>query len=416
MGPSDLLADGEAALHWGESERAFVALAAAAAAGVGPPELDRLAVAFAQAARFLGRHAEVLAWIESQVAAGKGSRARLLRARIAVCRHVDVPRVLDLGEEALAAADAEGDQESYGAVLADVAFAAYREGAARRANEHAERAATRTFTDPVGAFFAARARFFAAAVRGDLEEGLRRCEECEARAAALGRIGDAANEANNHAEIQLALGQPERARAAAERGLCLSREAGHRCLEAFSSILACFASAEAGDLDQALAELGHLPAGCSPIQAVDAAAAQSFWLLERAAEGDAEHAGRVAEDAIGHAERVGVANRLTALCGQVARSLSRRGHGAVARVWLERARLAADRAEPTVELVLALALAEVFPAGDPARGAALASARARILRAAGRRADPHAYCTGVRLHRRLLELSGGVPSDLPDAG
>ncbi len=415
MAPSDLLAHGEAALHRGESEAAFIALAAAARDGVPAPELDRLAVAFAQAARFLGRHVEVLGWIESQVATGSGSRARLLRARIAVCRHVDVPRVLDLGEEALAAADAEGDEESYGAVLADVAFAAYREGATRRASELAERAADRAWTDPVAAFFAARARFFACAVRGDLEEGLRRCEECESRAEALGRLGDVANEANNRAEIQLSLGKPELARAAAARGLRLSRESGHRRLEAFSAILGCFASAEAGDLDGALAALGNLPAACSPIQATDAAAAQSFWLLERGAAGDAELAARVAEEALGLAERVGVANRLTALYGQIARSRARRGDDAAARVWLERARRAADRAEPTIELMLALALAEVLPAGDAARGAALSSARARILRGAGRRADPQAYCAGVRLHRRLLELSGGVPTDLPGA-
>jgi hypothetical protein len=43
------------------------------------------------------------------------------------------------------------------------------------------------------------------------------------------------------------------------------------------------------------------------------------------------------------------------------------------------------------------------------------SARTRILRAAARREDPHAFCTHVRVNRRLLELTGGVPSDLPRA-
>jgi len=45
----------------------------------------------------------------------------------------------------------------------------------------------------------------------------------------------------------------------------------------------------------------------------------------------------------------------------------------------------------------------------------IGAARARILRTASRREDPRAYCTGVRLHRRLLELTGGIPADLPGA-
>jgi hypothetical protein len=61
----------------------------------------------------------------------------------------------------------------------------------------------------------------------------------------------------------------------------------------------------------------------------------------------------------------------------------------------------------------ALAAAEVLPAAEPARQVVLSTARARILRRATRREDPHAFCVNVRLNRRLLELSGGVPPDLP---
>jgi hypothetical protein len=58
-------------------------------------------------------------------------------------------------------------------------------------------------------------------------------------------------------------------------------------------------------------------------------------------------------------------------------------------------------------------MAEILGPGDPAGSVALNQARARLLRIAGRRQDPHAYCTMVRLNRRILELSGGVPADLP---
>lgn len=408
----ELLAEGEAALHRGDSEAAFAALSEAARAGI--EDLDRLAVCLAQAGRFLGRHREVLDWIEAQVAAGGQARARLLRARIGVCRHVDVPRVLELAEEALAAADEEGDQESLAAVLADAAFAAYREGATRRVNDFAERAAARTWTQPLAAYFAVRARLFAASARGDLEEALRRSEETEALAHGLGRPADAANEANNSAECHLALGQPGRALAAARRAEGLAQKAGHRRLEAFARVLGTIACAESGDLDEALAAFEARPASAfSPIQAIDAAAARAFWLLERSAGGDIDQARAVALEALAEAHRVGVSNRLTALHGQIARSAARRGDLDEARAALEEARRAADRAEPTTELLLALSIAEVLPAGDPQRRVALGSARARILRAAGRRTDPRAYCTGVRLHRRLLELSGGVPADLP---
>jgi hypothetical protein len=65
--------------------------------------------------------------------------------------------------------------------------------------------------------------------------------------------------------------------------------------------------------------------------------------------------------------------------------------------------------------LLALAAGEVLTPADSQRQVMLSAARARILRTASRREDPRAFCTGVRLHRRLLELTGGIPSDLPGA-
>jgi hypothetical protein len=83
-----------------------------------------------------------------------------------------------------------------------------------------------------------------------------------------------------------------------------------------------------------------------------------------------------------------------------------------ARELLGAARRAVEAADAFSELHLALAVAEVLPESDPARRASVGGARSRILRAAALRDDPVAYCTGVLLHRRLLELTGGVPDDL----
>ena len=56
---------------------------------------------------------------------------------------------------------------------------------------------------------------------------------------------------------------------------------------------------------------------------------------------------------------------------------------------------------------------EILAPGDTTRRTALGSARAHLLRDAGNRDDALAYCTGVRIHRKLLEMTGGVPLDLP---
>lgn len=75
--------------------------------------------------------------------------------------------------------------------------------------------------------------------------------------------------------------------------------------------------------------------------------------------------------------------------------------------------IGAQRAELASQLLLALAVAEVCPADSYRRRVVLNEARTRILRNAQRRDNPQAFCLEVRLNRRLLELSGGVPADLP---
>ena len=104
---------------------------------------------------------------------------------------------------------------------------------------------------------------------------------------------------------------------------------------------------------------------------------------------------------------------LTALLAMWARALYRQGKNDEARAALARARRAAEKADPTAEKHLALAILELLPSEDPARRLVNTQMRARILRNAGHREDPHAYCTKFCLHRRILEKSGGIPEDLP---
>ena len=143
------------------------------------------------------------------------------------------------------------------------------------------------------------------------------------------------------------------------------------------------------------------------------AAVYSYWLVEHNADGDLDKARRIANEAIELANTRGSFNRLTQLYSSVARCSVRCGDMAAAQQALEQARLAVDRTEPSYRLFLALAAAEVLAEINPMRSVVLNQARARILRIAERREDPYAYCTEVRLNRRLLELSGGVPTDLP---
>jgi tetratricopeptide (TPR) repeat protein len=414
----ELLAEGESALDRGESEIAFRVLQEATRVGVPDEVLHRLAAAYALAGRYLSRHDDVLEWIEEGLARAVGAEAQVkfLCARITVCRQIDVKRVLDLAEEALQAAHGVDDEESYACVLSHAAFAGYRAGDHRTATQYAERAMAHHFTSLAAQFDACRAQLFAACARGQLEASLASSQRAHDLAVELGRMADAANESNNLAETYLELGRPERAREHATRAADTARAAGHRHVEAFARVLTAIAAAEIGELDRALELLGAVESlSVNRIFAVDAAAAESFWLLERGAAGDATRARAVARDAIAIAERAGVSNRLTALWSQVARSHSRDGDFDSARAVLGQARKALDRTAPNNESLLALAFAEVLGVEDPQRRVALSTARSRILRSAAQREDPTSFCTKVRIHRRLLELSGGVPRDLPDA-
>lgn len=414
---AELLAAGEQALERGESRKAFDLLQRAAQLGVEPPELHRLASSFAQAGRYLSRHADVLRWVEKSIEGAESAehRVTLLRARVAVCRQLDLKRVLEIAEEALSAADEIGDEEAYACVLSHAAFAGYRRGDARAANEFAERALDRTFTSRNALFDSVRARMFAATARGDVEEALTCAIRSRALARDLGRVADVANESNNLAEFYLTLGCSAEARACANQARTLADECGHRSVEHFAKVLHAIATAEAGYIDDALDQFDRIEAlDHNRVFAIDMASAHSYWLLERGAAGDARLAREIAVDAIGVATRSGVSNRLTPLYANVARGYAREGNERSARSALEQARQAADRAEPTSQLLLALAAAEVLPVTEPKRKVGLNQARARILRQAARREDPRAYCIDVRLNRRLLELSGGVPSDLPD--
>lgn len=415
-----LLAEGEAALGNGESVRAYELLAQAVEAGVSTEELPRLAAAFAIAGRYQDRHAEVLDWIEGAIdaATDPAQRVTFLRARVAVCRQLDPGRVLALADEALSAAEAAGDEEAVASVLSHASFAAYRKGDARAAGEFAERAARLTITSRAAQYDALRAQMFAATARGDLETSLNITIKARAVARELGRPADAANESNNLAECYLELGCAAEARACAEMAIRLADTAGHRAVGNFARVLCAIATAEAGEIDAGLEQFEKLDGGVESnrIFAIDTAATHAYWLLERGAAGDAARARAVAERAVALAEQFGVANRLTLLYSNVARSLAREGRSDDARAALEKARRAADRAEPAGQSLLALAVAEVLPVSDPKRRVVLNHARARILREAGSREDPRAFCADVRINRRLLELSGGVPTDLPRAG
>jgi tetratricopeptide (TPR) repeat protein len=414
-----LLAEGEQALVRGDSAAAFQLLERASHAGIAQSQLHRLATAFAMAARLQNKHADVLDWIETAIASADGDarqRAALLRARVAVCRQLDLNRVLEIAEDALQAAEKAGDEQAYASVLSHAAFAGYRRGDSRVCQDYAERAASRTFTSPEAHYDAVRAQMFCATSLGDLEAALNFATKARAMARELERPADVANESNNLAEGYLELGYPAEARACAEAAVTLARQSGHRGVELFGQVMIGSATAEVGDIDEAIEQFALIgPLEANRIFWVDFATTFSYWLLERGAAGDAARARDIAEDAIERAAAVGVANRLTALYSNVARAYTREGKADQAVDALEKARRAADRAEPRGQSLLALAVAEVLPVSDSKRKMALTHARARILRSAERREDPRAYCARVRLHRRILELSGGVPTDLPEA-
>jgi tetratricopeptide (TPR) repeat protein len=319
-------------------------------------------------------------------------------------------------EDALAAAETAGDEEAYASVLAHAAFAGYRRGDLHAAHQYAERAATRTFTSTAAHYDAVRAQMFSASARGDIEEALHLAMKGRAMARELGRPADAANESANLAESYLELGYPIEGFRCAEAAVDLASASGHLSVELMGNVLCAIAIAENGRIDEALERFDSLDIlDHNLILAVDRASTHSYWLLERGAAGDAKRARDIAETAVAAANTAGVGNRMTALHSIIARAWAREGREAESLKSLEAGRLNAGRSEPAAQLLLALAVAEVLPVSAPKRKVALNNARTKILRSATRREDPHAYCTNVRLHRRLLELSGGVPEDLPQA-
>lgn len=417
----DRVAEAEAALDRGEPVAAFELLTTAARDHAPPTTTDpaalaRLTGAYAAAARHVGAHDRVIEWIEQvlPVAAEPRLRATLLRARIWLWSRLDTQRVLELEPEARAAAEEAGDDEGVASVLATAAFAAYRRGDVRRCRALAEHAAALVTTSHAAQYQAVRAQLFAATAAGELEATLAHSMKARALARELGRTSDIANESNNLAETYLELGHPHEARACAETGAQLSRQVGHVANEVTARVFGAIAAAETGDIDAALEAFDGIPAlDHYPLVMIDSACAHAYWLLERGAAGDARRARERAAAGLELAQRTGTAHRLTALHASLARACAREADDAAARDELEKARRGADKVEPSAHSLLALAAAEVLAASDSARSVILGAARARILRAAARREDPYAFCTHVRHNRRLLELTGGVPADLP---
>jgi hypothetical protein len=181
-------------------------------------------------------------------------------------------------------------------------------------------------------------------------------------------------------------------------------------------VLIAVAMAENGHIDQAVALLRREDIGeGSQVLQTDTQAALSFWMVERDGGSgvDAADALRVSDAAITRARAVGLHHFLTTLLCTRARAQFRLGDERAARHSLEEARAAFDAADVLSERHLAIALGEILAPGDTVRRTALGAARARLLRDAGNRDDALAYCTGVRIHRKLLEMTGGVPLDLP---
>lgn len=411
----ELLAAGEDALARGDTEVGFTLLTRAAEAGVAPADMPRLVLSLASAGNYRSHQREVLDWVEGVAAQATEPtlRAAALRARVALWRSFDFRRVEELAEDALSAAEAVSDEESFTYVLSCAAAAAYRRGRVRAATDYAERATSRPLRSRAARVAAFRTSMFAAMALGDLEQALHCAIKARAMARELGRTADTADESNYVARFYLDLGYPIEARACAEEAIRMARACGFEKAEIAGQMLSAVAAAEAGEIDWAIAQLEALPYKRASRLDVDAADTHAYWLLERGATGDARAAAEIVHQGIERAHAQGTANLLTPLYSSLARSLARQDDRAAAQEALEQARQAADRTEPKARLLLALAAAEVLPAADSKRTLVLTHARARILRTAERREDPCAYCSDVRLNRRLLELSGGVPPDLP---
>lgn len=415
-----LVAEGEAALERGDAAEAFRVLVEAAAVWkeASGDVVARLAAAYSSAARIVGEQANTVAWIESVLPDARQpvARAALLRAQLSMWSRLDTAKALALEPEAREAAEAIGDEDGVATVLALAGFAAYRRGDTRRCREIADRAAALVPVSRSAQYQSVRAQMFCATASGELESGLNLTMKARALAREMNRQVDIANESNNLAETYLELGYPHEALACAELAERLSGEAGHTGNQLTAQIFVAIASAETGDVDGGIAKLDAIPVRDQyPIVMLDAANLHAYWLLERGAAGDAAHARERATAGIEFALRSNTAHRLTALYASLARAHARLADQDAAREQFEHARRGADKVEPTAHSYLALAAAEVLSAGDPPRNVILMAARARILRVASRREDPHAFCVHVRHNRRLLELTGGVPADLPGA-
>jgi hypothetical protein len=411
------LEEGERKLGAGDPEGAALELERAAELEVPEELVARLARALVRSHALLDRHRDALTWLERALARPheEAVHASLLSSRIQALRQLDTRAVLDLADEALAAVDAVGDQDAYASVLANAAFAAYRRGDIRSADRFAHLAAQRAFTSDRAAIDGLRARMFAATASESLEASLEFSQNIRDRLLAAGEFSAAANESNNVAEALLRLGRPGPARVEADRARGLGYLAGHRPVEEFSRALVGQAMAEDGDLDGGIELLRQVKVDRNEIFAADVATRLSFYLVERSRDGDAACAESICQAAVSRSANAGVSHCLTSLISTQARAQHLLANDDGAKATLARARSAAYAADAASEQHLALAMAEVLPSGDPARSVSLNAARARLLRSAGRRADPRSYCTGVRLHRRLLELSGGVPEDLPQS-
>ncbi|HVK78696.1 MAG TPA: hypothetical protein VM734_35595 [Kofleriaceae bacterium] len=325
-----------------------------------------------------------------------------------------VGAVLEGIDDALASAERADDDRELARLLAAAAHAALRRGDARGARGFGDRAARANLRHRTAQYDALRAQGFAATAAGELEAALNQTIKARAMARDLGRNHDFADQSCLLASAYLALGFPHEARSCGEAAVAAARVEGMASVIAVATAWCASADGEHGHLDRAIAGLGAIDLGGVEVApTVDVACARAYWLLERGAAGDAREAEAVATAALAAAIRAGVDHRRTVLHAHVARAAVRRGDDATARAELELARRASDRAEPGAMSMLALAGAEVLPAAESQRQVVLTAARARILRTAQRREDPRAYCTGVRLHRRLLELTGGIPADLP---
>ncbi len=412
------LADAEAALAAGNPEDALAHLGGIADTSVGDALLPRWLDTLARANRFLSRFRDTVAWIEQRLANGPSPTARvqLLRARVAALRQFDPHAALELVDEALEAARAAGDMPAVANVLSHASFCAYRRGDARLAAQFAEQAEKLAFPTLEAQIDGLRAQMFAATAAGSIERSLELSTTLRDRQLGIGDLAGAANECNNRAESYLRLGRSADAGDSAREAAALAKKAGHHAVEHFADVLSAVAAAEAGQISLGIEALRR--AESEPdnlIFTIDTAAALAFWLIERREEGDAAAAAAVSARALARAGASGVSHLVTKLHATRARSLALLGLTIEARAELASARQYANVADAESELQLALTMAEVLPAGEPMREVAVRAARTRLLLAAARREDPRRYCTGVRLHRRLLELSGGVPADLPDA-